>query len=43
MPVDWTLENERKLLIALIDINVKPAWTEVAAKCGPEFTAEAVR
>ena len=43
MPGPWNEHTERKLLLCLIDRDLKPNWTTVAANMGAEFTAEAAR
>jgi hypothetical protein len=43
MPSPWNQENERKLLLCLVDSNIKPDWAEVATSMGSDFTDESVR
>lgn len=44
MGVDWSdLATERVLFLALLDRDLKPDWTYVAAVCGPDFTPNGVR
>lgn len=43
MPGPWDAESDRKLLLRLIDPNLKAKWVEVATDMGPVFTSEAVR
>jgi hypothetical protein len=43
MPGPWDAESDRKLLLRLVDPNLKAKWAEVASHMGPTFTSEAVR
>ncbi|KAI9774808.1 MAG: hypothetical protein M1840_000024 [Geoglossum simile] len=45
MPSVWDVGQEKKLLLAIIDLtNPKPPqWPRVAEKLGPQYTAEACR
>jgi hypothetical protein len=43
MPGPWDEVTERKLLLCLVDPNIKANWGEVAASMGPGFTNESVR
>jgi hypothetical protein len=39
----WDQDTDRKLLLCLVDPNLKAKWAEVATSMGPSFTSESVR
>jgi hypothetical protein len=43
MPQGWGEQAERKLLLSILDPDVKPKWDVVAARMGEGFTGEACR
>jgi hypothetical protein len=45
MPSIWDITQEKKLLLAIIDLtnSKSPQWLSVAEKMGDNFTAEACR
>jgi hypothetical protein len=43
MPGPWDQDTDRKLLLCLVDPNLKAKWAEVATSMGPSFTSESVR
>lgn len=43
MPGPWDHETDRKLLLCLVDPNLKPKWVDVASDMGSGFTSESVR
>lgn len=43
MPGPWDHETDRKLLLCLVDPNLKPKWADVATDMGSGFTSESVR
>ena len=43
MPILWNPDQDRKLLLRLIDPGGKHQWGEVASDLGPGFTSESVR
>lgn len=43
MPGSWDDASEKRLLLCIIDLGVKPNWPEVAKTMGTGFTNEACR